>query len=741
MTIYDDLMAELELVKRQVQYLSENVGTKATSLAVTQLSNTVDNKADESELNSLRSTVDSISSTVAGNSSGISTLNSEVATLTGEISSVTNSQGAAVIALNAEISRAQTAEASKQSISTLEAAVAAKVGTGGALDTALENSYVARIEQFQSYVTGGDWALAVNAALSAGMRTILFPGSFYAMKTPITVPKNAGASLVSLNARKGTTLSFNIPTGNSTRAAIEYLNDGPSETGSGKTFGFAGIHIEGLHIQGNNSVCHGISLKNTSYACTNRVTVDGFKGAGLLLEDVWDSDFDIEVQDCGRTTTSGYPSITGSTTLSSALSTSGAITSLPVAALTGSIASGQTVIITSGSNTQSFIASSAVSTGSTAIPVTSQTPNFAYPSGSTVATPSDPYSDPIWRSTNANTLFSPIHVNAVTSPGASSTNMVRMRGEWEQGKVSPLVTWNDINSIGIVIKDLHAEQRATSDYGLFDFAVIAGGDFNFTDCAIDVSFREGILLTGYSSISIEGGRYCKSLKQTVNNKIGNIRVSGAWLGDVYITALDGNHLFTGSILNNVTLDYPAGTNRFQNCTMQDFTVTGAGVGGSSLSHCTLRNYTTPNTSTANDMIFCTATGNVNAASTASKINNNRISGTFTPPTDAASEFTDDWHNVTTFSNGWTSFGSPYATNVTYRREGRLVRVRGNIKSGSLGSSAFTLPAGYRPAVRQDFAVSTTSADGYVIFNADGTVIPQSPSVASSVGLDVTFSVS
>jgi len=69
---------------------------------------------------------------------------------------------------------------------------------------------------------------------------------------------------------------------------------------------------------------------------------------------------------------------------SSALSTGGPITSLPVTALNGNVASGDSIVITSGTNTQTFTASANAYFGATAIPVNSATPNFAYPTTSTV---------------------------------------------------------------------------------------------------------------------------------------------------------------------------------------------------------------------------------------------------------------------------------------------------------------------------------------------------------------------
>jgi hypothetical protein len=73
-----------------------------------------------------------------------------------------------------------------------------------------------------------------------------------------------------------------------------------------------------------------------------------------------------------------------SVTLSSALSTGGAITSLPVAALNGNVKSGESIVVSSGSNTQTFTASANAYIGATSISVNSVTPNFAYPATATV---------------------------------------------------------------------------------------------------------------------------------------------------------------------------------------------------------------------------------------------------------------------------------------------------------------------------------------------------------------------
>ena len=73
-------------------------------------------------------------------------------------------------------------------------------------------------------------------------------------------------------------------------------------------------------------------------------------------------------------------------TLSSALASSPAITALPVDAISSAIPSGSSVTIDAGSGstleTQTFVTSAAVAAGATSIPITSATPNYAYPTSS-----------------------------------------------------------------------------------------------------------------------------------------------------------------------------------------------------------------------------------------------------------------------------------------------------------------------------------------------------------------------
>lgn len=81
-----------------------------------------------------------------------------------------------------------------------------------------------------------------------------------------------------------------------------------------------------------------------------------------------------------------------------------------------------------------------------------------------------------------------------------------------------------------------------------------------------------------------------------------------------------------------------------------------------------------------------------------------------------------WVNVSVFSNSWVNFD---ATNVCrYRKDpDGVVWVQGRVKSGTLGLTAFTLPAGYLPARTEVFADVTNGAFGYVSVATSGAVTP------------------
>ena len=81
-----------------------------------------------------------------------------------------------------------------------------------------------------------------------------------------------------------------------------------------------------------------------------------------------------------------------------------------------------------------------------------------------------------------------------------------------------------------------------------------------------------------------------------------------------------------------------------------------------------------------------------------------------------------------FTGTWVNFGGGWADAAFYKDVNGFVHLRGMIKSGTIATSAFTLPPGHRPTVSEKFAVATGSAVANVTAGSldvltDGTVVP------------------
>lgn len=104
---------------------------------------------------------------------------------------------------------------------------------------------------------------------------------------------------------------------------------------------------------------------------------------------------------------------------------------------------------------------------------------------------------------------------------------------------------------------------------------------------------------------------------------------------------------------------------------------------------------------------------------------------------------DTWHSVggtgePAFANSWVNLGGGYQTAQFRRDADGQVYLRGWIKSGTVDTTAFTLPAGYRPAATEGFAALsldvTIGVVGRVDVTAAGAVVPTSPSRSDWVSL-------
>ncbi|MBC8120932.1 MAG: hypothetical protein H7Y22_03725 [Gemmatimonadaceae bacterium] len=151
---------------------------------------------------------------------------------------------------------------------------------------------VVDIRRFGSGSKSFDASAALQSALNRGYKNIHIPGGNWVFNKPVVVPPNTGVRIF------GTSNAFSIlecrmPNSYRDRGMIEYFaRDGFSW----------GIVLEHLHLVGNGSTCHGLFLKQISYPLLKDISIEGFDGAGLLIDKCQDGEFiNLNVQDCGRT--------------------------------------------------------------------------------------------------------------------------------------------------------------------------------------------------------------------------------------------------------------------------------------------------------------------------------------------------------------------------------------------------------------------------------------------------------
>lgn len=87
-----------------------------------------------------------------------------------------------------------------------------------------------------------------------------------------------------------------------------------------------------------------------------------------------------------------------------------------------------------------------------------------------------------------------------------------------------------------------------------------------------------------------------------------------------------------------------------------------------------------------------------------------------------------------FANSWANYGSGWGEASYWKDPLGFVHLRGLIKSGTVGSHAFTLPPGFRPITNETYPTISNGAVGRVDVLTDGQVEPVSPSNNTYVSL-------
>lgn len=127
---------------------------------------------------------------------------------------------------------------------------------------------------------------------------VLIPRGSFLIRTPVKWKANAGIRLEGMTRHnQGSVLVYApLPGATGDEAMLEMAGT------DGAGYNFGGGTFRDFMIVGQGSVAHGFRIKHAGYIRMDGVKIENFKGHGLELNHVMDSEFNyLEVQMCGRT--------------------------------------------------------------------------------------------------------------------------------------------------------------------------------------------------------------------------------------------------------------------------------------------------------------------------------------------------------------------------------------------------------------------------------------------------------
>lgn len=95
-------------------------------------------------------------------------------------------------------------------------------------------------------------------------------------------------------------------------------------------------------------------------------------------------------------------------------------------------------------------------------------------------------------------------------------------------------------------------------------------------------------------------------------------------------------------------------------------------------------------------------------------------------------------NEIPFAGTWTNFGGTNESAQYWKDYTGIVHLGGIVKSGTIGTTIFTLPAGYRPKEAKIYGVSSNNLFGVCTVNPDGTVVATAGSATYFSLSGITF---
>ena len=220
---------------------------------------------------------------------------------------------------------------------------------------------------------------ALVSAMSSGDSIVITSGT-HTQTFTTSAAAAIGATSVSVTSQ---TANFAYPTGSDVNDTTHVAESAPPTSGSGTATGESqGFYAK--NTDGSAETAYVICGPSTLSTETAYATSSVSTAVSAALCPVGDFALGGGGYDSSTNAHTGEVGPTVDPTLTTALSTSGSTTTLHFSALVSAMSSGDSIVITSGTHTQTFTTSAAAAIGATSVSVTSQTANFAYPTGSDV---------------------------------------------------------------------------------------------------------------------------------------------------------------------------------------------------------------------------------------------------------------------------------------------------------------------------------------------------------------------
>jgi hypothetical protein len=107
--------------------------------------------------------------------------------------------------------------------------------------------------------------------------------------------------------------------------------------------------------------------------------------------------------------------------------------------------------------------------------------------------------------------------------------------------------------------------------------------------------------------------------------------------------------------------------------------------------------------------------------------------------DNTSDFTDNYESIPAFEGTWANYGGGEMVAAFRRDQVGKIELRGRVKDGTLGTTVFTLPPGFRPTATMRWAVPCSGDTGQIQIDSDGTVTAAGPNNTSFDLSGIAFS--